>query len=214
MLKNLYAAFSRVGEFDGWVIAQLSARIRADYFFDGREGDVKNGTSAEVKKQKKDFAVIQAEDEGVGVVMKMFLMKPTKQEEKIPVAVCDKLGTLRFESEEILRFVELVQDSNPIHRTENPVVPGLLIWESIWKMYCETHRETKINRGIKQKYVGVTGGGSLTPAAVLRVEMRFFAVVYAGENIEVCRREPGLLEGCADRNGERILLWRWKEYIS
>ena len=36
-----------------------------------------------------------------------------------------------FTRQEVLDFVEAVGDTNPIHRTEQPVVPGLLLLETI-----------------------------------------------------------------------------------
>ena len=74
-----------------------------------------------------------------------------------------------FTAAEILSFVDAVYDKQPIHRTAEPVVPGLLILWKIWQEFATSH-----------------------------VTIQFHSPVYAGQPVSLLETDAGWEGRCDD----------------
>lgn len=179
-IRNYFAALSKSDGFENWVIAkveiksavtasELESRVNSD------EIDVL------IKKKKKNYALIIVEDNIVSFEVHLiriadrisdgFNMPSSENCKKDKAAFLQYLSdenmffedTIAFNKDEIMEFVCDVRDSNPIHRTENAVVPGLLIFEHLLKLY-----------------------------SVLSCEIKYILPVFEEEKIELYRKAAGL----------------------
>lgn len=88
------------------------------------------------------------------------------------------IGELRFTRADIADFLAVTGDQNPIHRTEQPVVPGMLILHR----FLEAH-------------IGVTG-----------LQMKFYAPLYTDECVSLVRHD-GMVDGIVNHH-RRFLIDR------
>lgn len=138
--RELFRCFSGIEGFEGWMIAKVT-------FVSGDASGQKTGQDGEtavITKRRKNFAVMEAQWERMRV--RMFLVKPEKsigetseagQSELLPLPeTYTEYAAKTFSVEEILKFVSDVGDTNGIHRTDRPVVPGFFMVE--WLLEQET----------------------------------------------------------------------------
>lgn len=199
-MRTLFASFSGVGEFEGWMIAKLNFRRLSK-----KGGEIlKEKGKAVVLRQKARYAILESEDDTWQI--QMHLIKPKEQkketgskgEDKKSLekkwAFWEEIAKWRIAREEILDFVLSVNDWNPIHRTEPAIVPGLLFVEKLWK-------EPKIADQIKEWNA---------------FEWIFYCPAYEEEVISLLIEEKtGSIGAYAKREKKSILLWecRKKETI-
>ena len=149
--REICSKFSCIDGFEGWVIARIELICHCEKnndmeFLEKKSicGKCMDEKFAEIVKKKKRFAVLEADG------MRMYLIKPEtlggdrkqKKEEHSDNAekcmesdkkksygnrICKKLYT----KDDIIRFTDDVKDYNPIHRVEKPIVPGLLMLETL-----------------------------------------------------------------------------------
>lgn len=199
-MRTLFASFSGVGEFEGWMIAKLNFRRLPK-----EDGEVlKEKSKAVVLRQKARYAILKSEDDTWQI--QMHLIKPKEQKEETEFREENKkflekkwtfgeeIAKWQIAREEILDFVISVDDWNPIHRTEHAIVPGFLFVEKLWK-------EPKIANHIKEWSA---------------FELIFYHPAYEEEAISLLKEEKtGSIWAIAEREKQPILLWecRKKEKI-
>ena len=151
-IRNYFAALSKPDGFENWVIAKVE--IKAAVTADELDSNVNsNEINVQIKKKKKNYALIIVEDNIVS--FEVYLIRiinksndgfNTSSSESGKKNKADFLqyisdenmfldNTISFNKDEITEFVCDVGDSNPIHRTENAVVPGLLMFERLLELY-------------------------------------------------------------------------------
>ena len=131
-LKKFFQAFSDLKGFDNWMIGKIIIKQQEEI-----PDIAEKGIVCRIKKRKQRFAVLYAE--GQGILIEVFLLKPggsgkEKIRKNLPEAL-EKGISRSFSKEEILAFVRETGDSNPIHASEIPVVPGFLMLEWLWELY-------------------------------------------------------------------------------
>lgn len=126
------------GMFDGYVIAKVLWNIRGEYAY----------IESALIKQRPGYAVIRVtgrnpDKNGEGF-LQITLWKPKEQweaskecmeQEKkqhgitqgMPGDCSDADDTITITQKQVDRYLDLVQDTNPIHRGRNAIVPGLYI---------------------------------------------------------------------------------------
>lgn len=133
------------GMFDGYVIAKVLWKVSGEYAY----------VDTALIRQRPGYAVIRVtgrdseqDEEGF---LQITLWKPKEQREVSkkhpePDSVpCDHAqrrsrdyadGTIRFTQEQVDHYLNLVQDTNPIHRGTNAIVPGLYALYELqsWKL--------------------------------------------------------------------------------
>lgn len=134
--RNFFRSLSSIKGYDGYLIGQLSF-YRSCYYSSEREapGEVR------IRKQRKNYVILELW--GEECVLAVTLFCPNNFSQQIESG---KTATQRQEMEknrlsenviakhsfavsEIWDFVNFVGDANSIHRTAEPVVPGLLMAE-------------------------------------------------------------------------------------
>lgn len=179
-IRNYFAALSKPAGFENWVIAkvEIKSAVTASELESNLNSDEINVL---IKKKKKDYALIIVEDNIVSfevylirIVNKSndgFNMSSSESCKKNKADFLRYLSdenmflenTISFNKNEIMEFVCGVGDSNPIHRTENAVVPGLLMFEQLLELY-----------------------------SVLSCEIKYILPVFEEEKIEIYRKTDGL----------------------
>ena len=179
-IRNYFAALSKPEGFENWVIAKVE--IKAAVTADELDSDVSsNEINVQIKKKKKNYALIIVEDNIVSFEVYLirimnksndgFNMSSSGSGKRNKADFWQYLSdenmfldnTISFNKDEIMEFVCDVGDSNPIHRTENAVVPGLLMVERLLELY-----------------------------SVLSCEIKYILPVFEGEKIEIYRKADGL----------------------
>lgn len=130
---------------------------------------------ARVRKQRKNFVILELSGENYLLTMTLLcprssLRHAEPDETKVQMPDAEKKTVLpenviarrSFTSAEILDFVQYVQDMNGIHRTADPVVPGLLMAEWFFSV--------------------------LQSSDWGAMEMRFHMPAYAGQHLCLCRQ--------------------------
>lgn len=199
---------------------EQEAETTADLGTSEEENIEKNGEGmkrdgkAWVRKRKKNFAVLEASD---GVLnIRMYLMKPAdlyvwKASERengerknspggeqefgriVTAEEWSHLETVYFTEAMIREFVRDVGDTNPIHQTEQPVVPGGLLLEHL------------LGRGFLEELLSGTGG----------CRMIFREPLYGMEGMKIYQnRENGELCGFRERAAQGCCLWNVQEMLS
>ncbi len=149
--REICSKFSCIDGFEGWVIARVELICHGEKDNDRKSlegksiyGKCMNEKSAEIVKKKKRFAVLEADG------MRMYLIKPkasggdreqsneedySDNAEKCMESDKKSYGKLickkSYTKDDIIRFTDDVKDYNPIHRVEKPIVPGLLMLETL-----------------------------------------------------------------------------------
>lgn len=119
MIRELARQFSTFGQFVDGVIIELT--FRRGNFSDG----------AQVVKAHSSMALLRSSSAEAEILIK--LIRPRH---KVTAAVGCRIQSSEktwrvFTSTEIFAFVEAVGDLNPIHRMNPPIVPALLILETL-----------------------------------------------------------------------------------
>jgi hypothetical protein len=174
-LKKFFRKCSEIKGFDNWMIGKL--------VFSRQEESTE--LTCEVKKRKEKAAVLEVA--GNGIIMEMYLLKPERTQKKAQAwegkETCVEIISKVFSKEEILAFVMDAGDENPIHQTQNPVVPGLFLAEWLWlegnvslegkKMIFQAplYAQEKVTVYLEKKtqvYFGVSDGRILWKACYLK----------------------------------------------
>lgn len=121
------------------VISQQNTKFKQD-----------NSVNAIIKKQKEDYAVLFSEQRYCDMdrSVTMYLMKPkeicSNSVLQMNMREDKQIGTvvkhITFSQEEVDKFTDLVQDTNPIHHGKDAIVPGMLIA----KMFLESIDELEV----------------------------------------------------------------------
>lgn len=119
MIRDLAKKLSAFGEFVGSVIAEVE--FRRGTFIAG----------AEIVKVHSAMAVVSVRSSGAELLVK--LIRPRSE---VQAAVGCRIQSTEkiwrvFTASEVFEFVTAVDDKNKIHRINPPIVPGLLILESL-----------------------------------------------------------------------------------
>lgn len=204
--RKLVASLTEIKGFDGWMIA------KAEFRTEEKRCNILKDTGNNIKfiKMRKVYSVISANIiyNNIEYVLIMDIVKPdsisginTSKPVKVAGsnAGCTYLFTLKYMKDDIGRFTEAAGDSNPIHKTEKPVVPGFLMFEDIIsKAY--NYKDTADNMA-----TGYT--------------IYFRNPVFAGDEVEVYRTGNGTGEIMALRDGilaMRAIMYRgqlWRKHI-
>ena len=123
------------GMFDGYVIAKVLWNVSGEYAY----------VETAMIKQKPGYAVIRVtgrnQDKNETGFLQITLWKPGEVSKKCPEqegTPCDLVqrmpedhldadGTITIAQEQVDHYLNLVQDTNPIHRGRNAIVPGLYV---------------------------------------------------------------------------------------
>ncbi len=160
MIRQLAKNFSAFGQFVDGVIIELT--FRRGTFSDG----------ASIVKAHSSMAILRSSSTNAEILIKM--IRPRRE---IKAAVGCRIQSAEktwrvFTSTEIFAFVEAVGDKNKIHRLNPPIVPALLILETLLS------EEFAHVDGLKLKFRNfVTADEPLS----LFGDGKFFELVGAGE---------------------------------
>lgn len=122
--------------YDGWVIGRAIYKCTET---SGADRPLRL-----VEKRCAAYAVLVSDGvrSGYRYSLELRLLKPvsrSSEESDAGYAVSDDMGTAAvhrcFTIEQIITFADRVHDTNSIHRSDNPVVPGLLLLEWIMDEY-------------------------------------------------------------------------------
>lgn len=159
MIRDLARKFSAFGQFVDNVIIELTFR---------------RGTftaSAEIVKTHSSMTLLRASSTDAEILLK--LIRPRRQVTAAVGCRIQSAGKIWrvFTATEILNFVESVGDKNEIHRLNPPIVPALLILETL----LADEKFSSVN-GLKLKFKNfVTAGEPLS-----LVGDKFFELTSAG----------------------------------
>lgn len=145
------AARLRGGNYDGAMIIKTSWEKTKDSDTD----------EPEVLRETRRLIVFQARHSDEALTVSMLLNpKMAEVQESVAESVSqgEKVTSWCFSRQDILEFVTEVGDSNPIHRNEFPVVPGMLLMDRI---------------------------KNILPLGISYFEMKFRRAVFADEIIDV-----------------------------
>ena len=148
MLKLIRALSEYNGPtYDGAVMAK--AAIRAT--------DLSNGEylTRPVKMAPPRMGVMEAYREGAASLT-VTLLRPLVRAGEMPEVVPqgEKLLSLVIDKDEINAYLDAVNDTNSIHRGDNPVVPGLCMVERLWR---ELDKPMPLNWDVKFKMPAFAG---------------------------------------------------------
>ncbi len=131
--REMFCAFCEMKDYDGYLIGKLSC-VRLNGW--GASG------AARVQKQRKNFVILELQGEKYLLTMTLFRperlvlhteldkMMSCKSKAEINMVVSNHvIARHSFTVEEVLEFVKSVRDTNGIHQTVDPIVPGLLMAE-------------------------------------------------------------------------------------
>ena len=173
------ADFHMLSGYDGWMIGACIYE----------QSEMKNSCKSEIVKQSQNFAVMrnQLEFEGLYYQLELHIVKPKgyvdeKRDNHLSVPEVSEAnlqsGSEReddtdkslviFSHLDILRFVEAVGDTNPIHRKNHAVVPGLLMVKWMLENLFE-HGDFEKTKECKE----------------LKCQFRFKKPVFAGDKLHV-----------------------------
>lgn len=141
--QELFRCFSTIENFEGWMIGKMC------FCHLGVAEQEKGLEAAQIKKRKNHYAIVEVRRDAY--LAQMLLVKPAQDRCKDGFSTGEKerkrntlpkpdlwkngfIGKHTFHREEIIAFVEAVQDANSIHRTERPIVPGLQMVEWFWSI--------------------------------------------------------------------------------
>lgn len=148
MLKLIRALSEYNGlTYDGAVMAK--AAIRAT--------DLSNGEylTRPVKMAPPRMGVMEAYREGAASLT-VTLLRPLVRAGEMPEVVPqgEKLLSFVIDKDEINAYLDAVNDTNSIHRGDNPVVPGLCMVERLWR---ELDKPMPLNWDVKFKMPAFAG---------------------------------------------------------
>lgn len=183
IIKN----FSKLKGYDQWLLAKMDWKQKCQEDWQKSRVSVFQSNKGEwhiKENRRKKYASITLEksEERGCQEMTLFLVAPTqngrvyREEEKGKFC-----GKLDFSKEQVLAYLEKVGDYNSIHREENGIVPGLLIFQGLWEK-------------------SILGG---LPKREFHVEMQWKAPLRIGEMCEVFSLGQGKYFGSCKNQ----LLW-------
>lgn len=162
MIFEKLADFSEFTGYDGWMIGTCMYEKTIVKAQEGSE--VLRGfgkVQSELVKQAERFVVMQnsLETGGYRFTLELHVIKPGETKQEVAAGTNAMKGENGhvvaehvFTKDEILRFVEQVKDENSIHRSQYPVVPGLLIAEWMLAHITENRNMEKVESVINRKY--------------------------------------------------------------
>ena len=179
---DLFQKFSGIEGYDGWMIGRAE-QLEAE---DTRTTeDIK---TCVIKKKKKDYIILEAFSQEEG--LRLLLIKPSvSNQPERSAGECsmdgfEPVAERSFTAEEILFFVKETKDTNPIHRTNSPVVPGLMMYE--WFISNVISKEEPSGR----------------------IQIHFREPLFAGENLMIYRRRDRKeYAAITQREGKKYLIW-------
>ncbi|MCQ2521210.1 MAG: hypothetical protein MJ105_02430 [Lachnospiraceae bacterium] len=170
--RKLFSLFTTMPFEDGSMIGKLMFT----------ETDKEEGVEVTTKNQL--FTKVEVRREGM--LAEITLLKPTGDPTAAPaktVTFAEELAKVSFNPQEIIAFVESMNDPNTIHRGEHPIVPGLEMAEFFLQWLNENEPST-----LKENMV----------------DIRLTAPAFGDEELTLCR-DSATSYGMV-RNGE--LLWK------
>ncbi|HBA96612.1 MAG TPA: hypothetical protein DCZ23_00740 [Lachnospiraceae bacterium] len=147
LVKNL----SKIKGFNGWMIAKAEFKT----------AQLNNCTAVvqtektETLRQRSNYSAIasKAVHNGIEYMLIMHIARPCRDSlaENTAASISikgDYLFTLKYTNKDIKQFIKDSGDSNYIHQTNTPVVPGFLIFRDIInKLSLEKMHESCVNTG-------------------------------------------------------------------
>lgn len=139
--RKLVQNFSSMKCFEGWMIAKVDFNVtkpELDKYI--------NTENIQILRQRKNYSAVMSKTvyNGVEYMLIMHIIKPSGKYTKKNSAsdICGTyLFALKYTRDDIQQFVQSVGDSNYIHQSARPVVPGFLIFEDIILKTCEERAE-------------------------------------------------------------------------
>lgn len=131
--REMFCAFCEMKDYDGYLIGKLSC-VRLNGW--------RASGAVRVQKQRKNFVILELQ--GKKYLLTMTLFRPKRQvlhtesdktmtwkpKAEINMVISNHvIARHSFTVEEVLEFVKSVRDTNRIHQTVDPIVPGLLMAE-------------------------------------------------------------------------------------
>lgn len=108
-----------------------------------------------ILKENRKLLVCKAHWQGESLTVTMLLGHQVPADSQVMVEadmlydmlhdVADKAAWEAFPRQRVVDFVQAVGDSNPIHQTENPIVPGMLLMENIIDSLPEGVQEVSLS---------------------------------------------------------------------
>ena len=186
-LRALMSVFSDFQGFDGWKIGEVCM---------ARREEEACGT-APVCRKRDGYAVLEAAQGRFWMQLHLVRGKASgaaKQGKsaagRLPGAEC-LAARKRFDAGDILSFVRETGDGNRIHREDPPVVPGLLILEWLWE------------DGLLRTFLPET-----VRRPSWKLSLRFYSVLFAGEETAVYTEGAAGMAAAVRRAGEEFLVWK------
>lgn len=135
------------GRWEGAVI------VRAEWSA-GRES-AENTPALTVLKDRHALVTVccRAEDEQLLVTMMLCGREPAKPLAKDSEVCAETAGNVRFSAAAIQEFTKSVGDTNRIHQGKCPVIPGLMLMESLL-MNCPSNVKNLTMRFMQPAYAG------------------------------------------------------------
>ncbi|MDE6852579.1 MAG: hypothetical protein K2J67_08840 [Lachnospiraceae bacterium] len=176
--RRFFRSLSMAKGYDGYLIGKLFCRRLAASNVHSMTAQPEALGEVRVRKQKKNYVILELPGENYLLTLTLVCpsdfsghAEPGKMKvrvqntENIMFQPEDVIGRHTFTPAEILDFVQSVQDTNGIHRTAEPIVPGLLMAEWFFSI--------------------------LHPSDWEAVELRFHMPAYAGQHLCLCRQSEG-----------------------
>ena len=172
--RRVFRLLSTMKGYDGYMIGKLLCRRLENSSMESQSNP------CTVRKQRKNYVILELRGDAYFLSLTMVYPKDflphilsnqaekpkPYSENKIKMRAREKaVASHCFAVSEILDFVQFVQDTNGIHRSENPVVPGLLMAEWFFEVLHSVDWET--------------------------AEFRFHTPVYADQQLCLCWHAEG-----------------------
>lgn len=209
---ELVSRFSILKGFDGWVIAKAEFNIGKAVGITNKTGvDGKIQVNIKFIKQRKDYSIISTYTiyKNLEYAVIMYIVRPRDISNKgidgdnmadimpeTDYPGFSYLFTLKYTTKDIRKFTEFTGDSNPIHQTPVPIVPGFLMFGDIIRK--ELYKYTIIN--YRAKFV-----------------ISFKNPVFADEPLEVYKKSGSLeiiaMQVCQMKDIRKNPGYKWKAKI-
>lgn len=123
------------GEYDGYVIAKLEWKTTGDI----------TSTRADILRERVGYCQIKStgfnNNEETGFIIMTMLGGRLDAGESAGIKVSPDLrilAELTFNHEDVLRYLDVVDDTNPIHKGEGAIVPGGMVLAALQDSVSET----------------------------------------------------------------------------
>lgn len=156
--REMFCGFCERKDYDGYLIGKLSC-VRLNEW--SASGEVR------VQKQRKNFVILELQRGKYLLTMTLVHPEPsalhTESDQRMTgkpkteinrTASNPVIARHSFTVEEVLEFVKSVGDTNGIHRTADPIVPGLLMAEWYFAVLQSSDWETAGIRFHAPAYTG------------------------------------------------------------